>query len=180
MKHLKPLLILFFVSLLVGGCGKDFKTPEDIKTEVAFLDAEQALPQFPFGTKPFYFYFHADWCRYCKKMKYDVFERPEIIKYMNENFTCMSVMPDSLDDLEFLGDTVNIEELKEAFQFKAFPSHYFFSKAGLVQGARTGYIPLLRFKQLLKYVAEGHIDKYNFDTFLLKPESDMDTVFGEF
>lgn len=113
-------------------------------------------------------------------MKYDIFERPEIIKYMNKNFTCVLVKPETFERIAFLNDTVSVEEFKEAFQFKAYPSHYFFSKEGLVQGARVGYIPLLRFKQLLKYVAEGHIDKYNFDTFLTKPEADMDTVFGEF
>ena len=133
-----------------------------------------------FHGKPFYIFFSADWCKYCKKMKYDVFEWPEIIKYMNKNFTCVSVKPETFERISFLNDTVSVDEFKEAFQFKAYPSHYFFSKEGLVQGARTGYIPLLRFKQLLRYVAEGHIDKYNFNTFLGKPEADMDTVFGEF
>lgn len=174
------ILILILVTLAASGCGDKRKTPEDIKTAVAFLDAKQALPEFPFGTKPIYMFFNADWCQYCRRMKYDVFERPEIIKYMNENFTCISVKPDSIDRIFFMGDTITVAQLKKAFKFDAFPSHYFFDKTGKLQGARTGYIPLLRFKQLLKYIAGGDINKYDFDTFLAKPDADMDTVWGEF
>jgi thioredoxin-related protein len=180
---IRAVVVIFIIAFLIWaipGCGDKQKTPEDIKTTVAFLDARQALPNFPFGTKPIYMFFNADWCSYCRRMKYDIFERPEIIKYMNRNFTCISVVPDSLDRIFFLGDTVTVAEFKKAFELEAYPSHYFFDKTGQIQGVRTGYIPLLQFKQLLKYVASGEIKKYDFETYLSKPESKMDTVWGKF
>lgn len=164
----------------IFGCGDKQKTPEDVKTAVAFLDARQALPLFPFGTKPIYMFCNADWCRFCRKMKYDIFERPEIIKYMNKNFTCISVVPDSFSSIYFMGDTLTTAEFKKVLQLEAYPTHYFFDKTGKVQGVRTGYIPLLEFKFLLKYVAEGDINKYDFDAYMRNNKSELDTVWGEF
>lgn len=172
--------IIVFTVWAVTGCGDKQKTPEDIKTAVAFLDARQALPNFPFGTKPIYMFCNASWCQYCRKMKDDIFSRPEIIKYMNENFTCISVVPDSIERVFFMGDTVTAAELKNALQMDAYPTHYFFDKAGQIQGVRTGYIPLLQFKYLLKYIASGDIDKYDFDTYMKRNDTDLDTVWGEF
>ena len=181
MKNFLPIAILVFVSAaILFSCGKDYKTPEDIKGTVAFLDAESALPAFPFGTNTIYMFINADWCKYSKGMRERIFSRPEIIEYMNTHFTCISVMPDSLSVVKFLDEEVTVKEFLEVLKFENYPGHYFFSPTGEIKGVREGYIELRRFKQLLKYMAEGHVDKYNFATFLLKPEARLDTIYGKF
>ncbi|MBN2227201.1 MAG: thioredoxin fold domain-containing protein [candidate division Zixibacteria bacterium] len=178
--RLTAILILAILGVIALSCGDDYKTPEDIKNQVAFLDARSALSVFPFGTKPIYMFFNAEWCHYCNSMKKEMFTRPEIIKYMNEHFTCISVMPESLGTFTFNGEEVTINEFMKALKFQGYPTHYFFAPDGELKGVRVGYIELLDFKQLLKYIGEGYVYKQNFATFLQLPESRLDTVYGEF
>jgi thioredoxin-related protein len=166
--------------LLAISCGDDYKTPADIKGSVAWLSAESALPVFPFGTNPIYFYFHTDRSPYCQAMKEKIFSRPEIIKYMNEHFTSIIIDPDSLDSITFYGETMTARELLTMLQVEGLPSHYFFNRMGELKGARTGYIQLKEFKQLLKYVAEGYIEKHDFNSYLKSGASDLDTIWGKF
>lgn len=173
------ILLLFFM-VIIFSCNKEYKTPEDIESTVAFLDASSALPVFPFGTNIIYIFVNADWCKYSNGMRERIFSRPEIIEYMNTHLTCISLMPDSINTIKFMGEEVTREKLLRALQLKRYPGHYFFSPDGELKGVRDGYIDLRQFKQLLKYMAEGHVDKYDFKTFQFKPEAKLDTVIGEF
>ncbi len=179
MKNKLPLIISLLLVLLIA-CGKDYKTPADIKDKVAWLDAVSALPQFPFGTNPIYLMFHSVDCPVTKDMREKIFSRPEIIKYLNEHFTCISVIPEKIDSVRFVGEVVTGKRLLEAFKVEGYPSHYFFNAQGYLTTAHTGFIELRVFKQLLKYIAEGYIEKYDLPVFLKMPEAQMDTVWGEF
>ncbi|UCD93890.1 MAG: thioredoxin fold domain-containing protein [Candidatus Zixiibacteriota bacterium] len=175
-----PIILATLFSTIFLSCGETYKTPSDIKDTVAWLDGRSALPVFPFGTNPIYLYFHSDRSKICASMMRSVFSRPEIIKYMNKHFTSISVMPDSIETVKFIGEEVTAMELVEALKVEGYPAHYFFSSAGELKGARMGYIPLKEFKQLLKYMAEGYVEKVDFSTFLRMPEAEIDTVYGEF
>ena len=177
---MKKLLSIFSILILFLACGKGYKTPADIDDKVAWLDAKSALPLFPFGTNPIYMMFHAKNCQYTDEMLENVFSRPEIIKYLNENFTCISVVPEEIDSVRFVGEMVTGRRLVEAFKVEGSPSHYFFNAQGYLKTAHTGYIELRVFKQLLKYVAEGYMDKYDLPTFMKMPEAQLDTVWGKF
>jgi len=176
----KTLYISLLAILLIIACGKDYKTPADIKDKVAWLDARSALPMFPFGTNPIYMMFHSADCPVTHDMIEQVFSRPEIIKYLNENFTCISVIPDSIDSIPFVGEIVDGKRLLDVFKVEGYPSHYFFDAHGYLKTAHTGFIELKTFKQLLKYVAEGYIDKYDLPTYMRMPEAQLDTVWGVF
>jgi thioredoxin-related protein len=169
-----------FLCLAFIGCGESYKTPSDIKDTVAWLDSRSALPVFPFGTNYIYLYFHSDQSKICESMMKRVFSRPEIIKYMNKHFTSISVMPDSIETVEFMGEEITAVELIEVLKVGGYPAHYFFTSAGELKGARMGYIPLGEFKQLLKYFAEGYVEKVDFGAFRQMPEAKLDTVYGEF
>ncbi len=178
-------IIISFVSVLLIiaalGCGKKkYLTPADIKGTVAWLDARSALPVFPMGTNPIYMFINADWCKYCQAMKKEIFSRPEIIEYMNKHFTSISVIPDSLNNVVFLGENVDGAKFREALKVEGYPSHYFFNMRGEVIGVRAGYLDLAEFKRLLKYFAEGYAEKMDFQTFLDKEDAAVDTVWGEF
>jgi thioredoxin-related protein len=176
----KTLYIVSLILLLLIACGKDYKTPADIKDKVAWLDARSALPQFPFGTNPIYLMFHAANCPVTQDMREQIFSRPEIIKYLNEHFTCISVIPDSIDSVQFVGEVATGKKLLEVFKVEGYPSHYFFNPQGYLTTAHTGFIELRAYKQLLKYIAEGYIEKYDLPVFLKMPEAQLDTVWGRF
>jgi thioredoxin-related protein len=173
------LLVVLAVSVI--GCGKKrYKTPADIKGTVAWLDANSALPVFPMGNNPIYMFFNADWCKYCQAMKNETFSRPEIIEYMNNHFTSISVVPDSIKSVRFLDQDMSGTELMKALKVEGYPAHYFFNMKGEVIGVRTGYIDLRGFKQLLKYIAEGYVNKMDFATFQESSDATVDTVWGDF
>lgn len=183
MKTKKTFLILLtfsFIIILILACGKDYKTAADIEDKVAWLDAESAMPIFPFGTNPIYMMFHSADCPITNDMLDEIFSRPEIIKYLNENFTCISVMPDSIDSVRFVGELATGKKLLEVFKVEGYPSHYFFDAQGFLKTAHSGFIELRVFKQLLKYIAEGYIEKYDLPEYLELPEARLDTIYGEF
>lgn len=180
MKKVSILTILIFAMIFWSGCGDNYKTPEDIEGTVAWLDAQSALPVFPFGTNPIYMYVCSESDRYCRHMDENIFKRPEIIEYMNKHMTCIKVMPDSIDTVTFMGEQLTVIDLLTALKAEAYPSHYFFDRSGQLKGVRGGYINLLEFKQLLKYIAEGYVEKYDFSSYLRLPEAEMDTVWGDF
>jgi len=174
------LLTAILISLILISCGGGQKTPSDIKDRVAWLDARSALPVFPFGTNPIYIYFYSENSPVCSSMTANIFNRPEIIKYLNEHFTCISVLPDNFDSIQFLNRMVTYKELIKALKVEGYPAHYFFNKSGQLKGARTGYIKLTEFKQLLKYISGGYVEKMDFATFMSKEDSEVDTTWGEF
>ena len=183
---MKKILLIFLIltitigAVLINCSGEKRKSPADVKNYVAFLDSKSAFPVFPFGNKPFYMFFNALWCPYSKHMREDIFSRPEIIEYLNENFTCISIIPDSVGEVEFLGQTLNKAQIISKFKLEGYPSHYFSSSDGKLIGARNGVIELLEFKQVLKYYSEGYYHKYDFKSFTETPEATMDTVYGKF
>ena len=177
-KNLGPIIALTLI--LVFGCGKNTRSPADVTETVVWLDARSALPVFPFGTNPIYMFFNADWCKYCNAMKTEIFSRPEIIEYMNHHITSISVMPESLTIVKFMGKEYTGQKLMEEFQVTKYPTHFFFNMAGELKGVRVGYIDLREFKLLLRYIAEGDIEKVDFDSYLNGPGGEIDTVWGEF
>jgi len=165
---------------LAIGCGDNYKTPADVKDSVAWLDAESALPVFPFGTNPIYMYVNSNSSHICQSMNDRIFARPEIIKYLNNNFTCISIIPEEIDTVRFMGRLFTAPEFFRTMQIESLPAHYFFNKFGDLKGVRSGYIDLREFKQLVKYIAEGHVEKMDFQSFLGLPESRLDTTWGDF
>jgi thioredoxin-related protein len=178
----RPILtgILVLIVLFVYRCGDNYKTPADVKNHVAWLDPRSALPVFPFGTNPIYFYFNSDGSYVCRSMNEQIFSRPEIVKYMNKNITSISIVPEELDSVFFMGELLSIRDFLKALQVQSLPAHYFFSKTGELKGVRSGYIELREFKQLLKYIAEGYVEKMDFSTFLSTDGAVIDTVWGKF
>ena len=166
--------------VVLSGCGGGQKTPSDIKDTVAWLDGRSALPVFPFGTNPLYIFVHSDRSPVCSSMIRLVFSRPEIIEYMNKHLTSISVKPEGIGTVEFMGQELTSADLIRILKVQGYPAHYFFNSAGELKGFRMGYIPLKEFKQLLKYMVEGYVEKFNFQTFLQMEESRLDTVYGEF
>lgn len=177
-KYLGYILIIIIVIAAIG-CS-NYKKASDIKDTVAWLEPQTALRAFPFGTNPIYIYFYSEKSRPCLVMRDKIFNRPEIIEYMNKHITSIMVIPDSMESVVFMGDTLTTEELLKVLDVQAYPSHYFFTYKGELKGARTGYIKLLEFKQLLQYIGEGYFEDIDFGTYLTKYGIDMDTTYDDF
>jgi len=177
---MKRILIAIIPLILIASCSKKAgKSPADISGHVAWVDGRAGLPVFPFGTNPIYM-FVTDYSTNCQKMDKRVFARPEIIDFINHHFTSIWVPIDSIDTVQFLGQDYTREQLIQEFKIENYPVHLFFNMRGDLKGIRDGYIAQEEFKKLLRYVAEGYVEKYDFSTFLNMPESKVDTSWGDF
>ncbi len=173
-------MVLILTAVIFIGCGKDMKTPEDVTGTVAWLDSRSALPVFPFGNNHIYLFVTSHECPISKEMREDIYSRPEIIDYMNKNFTCISIFLDSIQSVKFLGEERSRMELMRMLQVEGYPTHFICSPQGMVVGSREGFIELRDLKQLLKYYAEGYSEKCDYEDYLNTGAARLDTVLGEF
>ncbi len=174
--------VIFITIILIVSCGDDYTTPEDIKGHVAWVDGVSAFPNFPFGTDPIYVYFHSEASQPSRYMRENIFNRPEIIKYLNNNFTCIAVEPDSFEFIS-MGDSDNMvsrQDFITSFNLTGYPSHYFFNYKGSSLVVQSGYLDLKSLKQLLKYISEGYYQKNSPGEFMRSDDGDLDTIWGKY
>lgn len=134
---------------------------------------------FPKGPKPIFFYISETGCDNCENMKKNVYSRPEVAWYLNTNY--YSVNLDVRTDLPVTieGKLYDRESFYQMFTNRV-PNYIFFDTAGQVNGLFQGDLDLKLFKQLLKYVHNGHFGKTIWEDYLKLKESETDTVLGIF
>ncbi len=90
------------------------------------------------SNKKIFLHFYADWCRYCVKMDKSVFNYPEVIAYLNNNFVAVKVNSDKNRKLAF------------DYNVRGLPASIFMESDGTLIGKRPGYIPQEDFLLILK------------------------------
>lgn len=103
--------------------------------------------------------FHADWCKYCKKMDRETFTDPEVIRLINAHFVPVSV------------DTQRRQDLARVYHVESLPTIWFLEKDGSGITPLSGFVPAENFRDVLRYIATRSYGTMSFDAFL-KGESD--------
>jgi len=75
---------------------------------MSFEELEMAQKKQP---KNVLLYFHADWCVYCKKMDRKVFNKSELVEFLNENYYAVSFDAESEVSVRFGGKTYTNNEI---------------------------------------------------------------------
>ncbi len=68
-------------------------------------DEAVALSQTDATPKKIFVDVYTDWCGWCKKMDKDTFQKPEVAKYMQDNFYMVKLDAEGKDPIEFKGNT---------------------------------------------------------------------------
>ncbi|MCG9971331.1 thioredoxin family protein [Christiangramia crocea] len=82
------------------------------KSEIEWIGFEQLDDSLQIENKPVLVYFYTDWCVYCKKMDRNAFKNPDIISSINEKYYAVKMNAESMDSIEFEGQTFINEQAK--------------------------------------------------------------------
>lgn len=80
MRHIKSILILFFISGFLGLTAQE---------KINWISMQQALENNKTNPKKIFVDVYTDWCGWCTKMDKTTFSNPDVIKYMNKNYYCV-------------------------------------------------------------------------------------------
>ena len=66
----------------------------------SWSELEQSIKEEP---KPVFIFFHAKWCAYCKKIKREIFTKPEVIAKLNSQYYTVEMNVEQTDTITFEG-----------------------------------------------------------------------------
>jgi thioredoxin-related protein len=103
--------------------------------------------------------FTTSWCGWCKKMDAETFSRPEVIKYVNDNFIAAKVIGDSDKELDIDGYKISERNLTTgSFKVSGFPAFAFLTPEGINLGVIPGYRQTDKMMEFFEFVKEKKYD----------------------
>jgi thioredoxin-related protein len=115
-----------------------------------------------------------DWCGWCKKMDKDVYSQSDIQAYLANNFILIKLNAESNNEVTYKDNQGLTESVLAADELgiDGYPSTVFFATDGEVITMVPGYVPPDKFLLMLKYIAEDHYIKEDWDQFLTSQEEE--------
>lgn len=102
---------------------------------------------------------YTDWCGWCKRMDRDVYSRPEMIDYLARNWVVVRLNAEANTPAHFLGQATTESEIAAHFGVSSFPTTVMLKASGDHLVNVPGYLPAGDFKTVLRFVAEGHMER---------------------
>lgn len=110
-----------------------------------------------------------DWCRYCKMMDRDVYARAEVRDYLAKRFVPVRFDAEGSQRATYEGRTHTGASLAQRFRVNGYPTTIFLDANGNHLVNVPGYIEANRYLTLLRYVAEGAMERgEDFEAFAKK------------
>lgn len=166
-------LVLLVIILVIGiaGCGEREASKETPVGDV-WLSFNGGMKLALRDKKPVVIDFYTSWCKWCKVMDEKTFSKPEINKYLEENFVAIRINAESRSEkLTYKGKEYTPVELTRRFGVRAFPSIAYLDPEGELITIVPGFIPPEMFLPMLRYIKkECYKQKISFEDFLKKQE----------
>ncbi|MEW5796557.1 MAG: thioredoxin fold domain-containing protein [Candidatus Zixiibacteriota bacterium] len=145
-------------------------------TKLNWLPFDSVRATFPAAPKPLFLYISEKGCHHCEYMDTAVFNRPELVKYVNENLTPVRV-DIYMDTPIKLRDTVmNEQQFRKLLSIQGVPAYYFFDTNGRIIGALDSEMDLLKFKRMLVYIRDRHFFVTPWEKFLTLPAASEEAI----
>ena len=145
---LSVVLLILFMLLPVQSFAEE---KVDFKTYDKGIELVKSL------NKKAFVFFHADWCKYCKKMEKEALSNKNVIKYLNDNFISIMV------------DTEAEKKIAKKYDAKRLPMLYFLKEDGSVLSYRPGFVEAEELLYMLKYInTESYSKGISFSDFVNK------------
>ena len=85
-------------------------------------------------------FFLASWCGWCNKLKNETLKDSTVIRILNESFNAVAIDPDADTQVVYFDTTVSARDLcNDIYSVHAFPTIYFFDRAGTAISSTAGY-----------------------------------------
>lgn len=140
--------------------------------EITWEETSDGLKNAASLKKPVLMFFYTEWCIYCKKMDSEVFQDPEISKYLNENFISMRVNPEKENKLiEIMGQKITPAQLMAYTGSNGFPTTLFLDEEKKPVTTLPGFIEKKTFLPILKFLkGKCYQDKISLDDYMKNPD----------
>lgn len=102
---------------------------------------------------------YTDWCGWCRRMKAEVYARPEIRSYLDGHFVVVKLNAEGADPARYEGRAFTSRSLATRFGVSGYPTTIFLRSDGGHLVNVPGYIESARFLQILRYIGDGHMDR---------------------
>ncbi|NOT35053.1 MAG: DUF255 domain-containing protein [Candidatus Eisenbacteria bacterium] len=110
---------------------------------------------------------YTDWCGWCKRMERTTYGDPAVRSYLDEHFVVVKLDAESPRLASYLGRKQSLQSIASEFGVSGYPTTLFLNSAGKNLVKAPGYLGPERFLQVLRYVAEGHLEGgVSFEDFL--------------
>ena len=111
--------------------------------------------------------FYADWCKWCKVMETETFEKPDIINRLNADYITARVHVDKPGKIQFKGRILSSEEFAAGMGIVNLPTLMFFDKNGEALTKIPGFIDEKTMLPFLAYISSGCYNKQvSFDEYV--------------
>jgi len=102
---------------------------------------------------------YTDWCGWCKRMDRDVYSRPEMIDYLSRNWVVVRIDAEANTPAHYQGHETTEAQLAGQFGVNSYPTTVMLKPTGDHMVNVPGYFPAGDFKTVLRFIAEGHMER---------------------
>ena len=102
---------------------------------------------------------YTDWCGWCKRMDRDVYARDDVREYLGKHFVAVKLNAESATEARVGDRTLTARALAQQLRVSGYPTTIFLKSSGEHIASVPGYIPADRFKLMLRYIGEDHIQR---------------------
>jgi uncharacterized protein YyaL (SSP411 family) len=100
---------------------------------------------------------YTDWCGWCRRMDRETYSEPGVRQYLSTHYVTVKLNPESSREARAVANR---------FRVTGYPTTVFLKPSGDHLVTVPGYVTAPPFLTLLRYVAEGHLERrVPFDTF---------------
>ena len=139
--------------------------------KLRWLPFDSVQKTFPVAPKPLFLYISEKGCAHCDYMDTAVFNRPEIVRFVNENLTAVRVDIYLNTPLKVRDSLMDEMAFRRLLSIVGIPAYYFFDTSGRIIGVLDSEMDLLKFKRMLVFLRGGHFFRTPWEKFLTLPEA---------
>jgi len=148
----RTILLLASVLLLLPALAP--AADEDEASGIRWRDYETGLAEAKESGKLVMIDFHADWCKYCKKMDKETFSHADVIARVEAAYVPVSV------------DTQRDKATAAKYGVKSLPTMWFLESDGKPITQLPGFLPAADFGKVLDFISTRSFESMSFQDFV--------------
>ncbi|NQY07292.1 MAG: thioredoxin fold domain-containing protein [Flavobacteriaceae bacterium] len=169
--------IVFLMVLLIGLTAFKSETNKPVESKINWVTMNEALKAQEKNPKKILIDFYTDWCGWCKRLDKDVYEKADMIKYINKNFYAVKFDAEGTEKVTYKGREFtnpgyregarrnSTHQLAQYFRVSGYPNTVFLDDDGAVLNQVPGYHKAPDFKMILEYFRSNSYKTTSFADF---------------